>query len=68
MSRCAPQHSIITFPGGVPLYKAGALVGAVGVSGDGVDQDEDVAAKASAGFGAPMSIRAATYTKNPAPL
>ncbi len=31
------------FPGGVPIYRAGALVGAIGVSGDGVDQDDMVA-------------------------
>jgi uncharacterized protein GlcG (DUF336 family) len=28
------------FPGGVPIYRAGQLVGAIGVSGDGVDQDD----------------------------
>jgi uncharacterized protein GlcG (DUF336 family) len=31
------------FPGSVPLYRGGVLVGAVGVSGDGVDQDDMVA-------------------------
>lgn len=31
------------FPGGVPVYRNGALVGAVGVSGDGVDQDDMIA-------------------------
>ena len=30
------------FPGGFPIYKGDALVGAVGVSGDGVDQDDMV--------------------------
>ena len=28
------------FPGGFPIYKGNTLVGAVGVSGDGVDQDD----------------------------
>lgn len=28
------------FPGGVPLYKKGILVGAIGTSGDGIDQDD----------------------------
>jgi uncharacterized protein GlcG (DUF336 family) len=28
------------FPGSVPLYKNGVLVGGIGVSGDGVDQDD----------------------------
>lgn len=44
------RNGIITFPGGVPLYKDGVLVGAVGVSGDGVDQDEQVALSAAEGF------------------
>lgn len=30
------------FPGGFPIYKGNTLVGAVGVSGDGVDQDDMV--------------------------
>jgi uncharacterized protein GlcG (DUF336 family) len=44
------RNGIITFPGGVPLYKDGQLVGGVGVSGDGVDQDETVAFAGAAGF------------------
>lgn len=31
------------FPGSVPVYRNGALIGAVGVSGDGVDQDDMIA-------------------------
>lgn len=31
------------FPGSVPVYRGGTLVGAVGVSGDGVDQDDMIA-------------------------
>jgi uncharacterized protein GlcG (DUF336 family) len=34
---------IITFAGGVPIYSGSSLVGAIGVSGDGVDEDEQVA-------------------------
>ena len=45
------------FPGSVPLYKGGKLVGAIGISGDGVDQDDLIAAMGSAGFEAPSGIR-----------
>lgn len=38
------------FPGGVPLYKNGVLVGAIGVSGDGIEQDDYVAFEGSVGF------------------
>lgn len=31
------------FPGGVPIYRNGMLVGGIGVSGDGVDQDDMIA-------------------------
>lgn len=44
------RNGIITFPGGVPLYKHGQLVGGVGVSGDAVDQDEAVAFAGAVGF------------------
>lgn len=31
------------FPGGVPVYRGDRMVGAVGVSGDGIDQDDMIA-------------------------
>jgi uncharacterized protein GlcG (DUF336 family) len=36
-------NGIQIFPGGVPIYRGSELVGAVGVSGDGVDQDDLIA-------------------------
>jgi uncharacterized protein GlcG (DUF336 family) len=36
-------NGIQIFPGGVPIYRAGSLVGAIGVSGDGIDQDDMIA-------------------------
>jgi len=52
------QSGVVFFPGAVPLYRNGILVGGLGVSGDGVDQDDYVAAGGSAGFEAPAAIRA----------
>ena len=33
-------NGIQIFPGSVPVYKGGVLVGGIGVSGDGIDQDD----------------------------
>jgi uncharacterized protein GlcG (DUF336 family) len=35
-------NGIQIFPGGVPIYRGNTLIGAVGVSGDGIDQDDMV--------------------------
>jgi uncharacterized protein GlcG (DUF336 family) len=43
------ERGLIEFPGGLALYKNGVLVGGIGVSGDGVDQDEVVAEAGAAG-------------------
>ncbi len=61
------KPGIIEFPGGVPLYKNGQLVGAIGVSGDGVDQDENVAVAGAKGYEAPQAIRIDTVTKGAVP-
>lgn len=37
------KNGIQIFPGSVPIYRGTTLVGAIGVSGDGVDQDDMVA-------------------------
>jgi uncharacterized protein GlcG (DUF336 family) len=52
------QSGIVWFAGSAPLYKDGRLVGGLGVSGDGVEQDDLVAAEGSAGFQAPPELRA----------
>jgi uncharacterized protein GlcG (DUF336 family) len=51
------RNGITIFPGGVPIYRGDELIGGIGVSGDGVDQDDIVADLASRGFGAPGEIR-----------
>ncbi len=59
------------FPGGIPIYRDGRLAAAIGVSGDGVDQDDmiaylgvtNAAAKLANGVGhAPAAIRADQLT------
>jgi len=52
------QSGIVFFPGSEPLYINGQLVGGLGVSGDGVDQDDFVTAGGAAGFEPDPSIRA----------
>jgi uncharacterized protein GlcG (DUF336 family) len=52
------QNGVVFFPGSVPLYKNGVLVGGLGVSGDGVDQDDFVTNAGAKGFEAPDNIRA----------
>src|SRR4051812_6347830 len=36
-------NGIQIFPGSVPIYRGATLVGAIGVSGDGIDQDDMIA-------------------------
>jgi uncharacterized protein GlcG (DUF336 family) len=52
------QNGIVFFPGALPLYKNGMLVGGLGVSGDGVDQDDFASNAGAAGFDAAAAIRA----------
>jgi uncharacterized protein GlcG (DUF336 family) len=64
-------NGIQIFPGSVPIYRAGVLVGGIGVSGDGIDQDDMISflglhnAGTILGTGignAPTAIRADTIT------
>ncbi len=59
-------NGIQIFPGSVPVYRGNVLVGGIGVSGDGIDQDDMIsflglhngAARAGGGLGnAPAAIR-----------
>ena len=52
------KSGVVFFPGSVGLYRNGMLVGGLGVSGDGVDQDDYVTAGGATGFEAPTQIRA----------
>jgi uncharacterized protein GlcG (DUF336 family) len=37
------DNGIQIFPGAVPIYRGSTLIGAIGISGDGVDQDDMIA-------------------------
>jgi uncharacterized protein GlcG (DUF336 family) len=53
------MSGVVFFPGSLPLYRNGALVGGLGVSGDGVDQDDFVTAgaiNAACGLGGPCGV------------
>ena len=62
------QNGLQIFPGAVPIYRGSTLVGAIGVSGDGIDQDDMIAflglSNAASMLGtlsnAPAAIRADT--------
>jgi hypothetical protein len=58
----ANQSGIVFFPGSLPLYKNGVLVGGLGVSGDGVDQDDYVTFHGAEGFLPPSNIQADNYS------
>ena len=61
------------FPGGFPIYRNGVLIGGIGISGDGVDQDDMTAflgvynagQALNTGLGeAPPAIRASVLSGN----
>jgi uncharacterized protein GlcG (DUF336 family) len=54
----ANKSGVVFLPGSAGLYRNGILVGGLGVSGDGVDQDDYVTSGGTAGFEAPANIRA----------
>ncbi|MET0587573.1 MAG: heme-binding protein, partial [Novosphingobium sp.] len=64
------QNGIQIFPGSVPLYRGSTFIGAIGVSGDGIDQDDMIgflgaynASQTVGGVGnAPTGIRSDNVT------
>jgi uncharacterized protein GlcG (DUF336 family) len=50
------QNGIVFFPGSLPLYGGGVLVGGWGVSGDGVDQDDVVTFSGAQGYLPPPTV------------
>ena len=56
------QNGLTFFPGSVPLYKNGELVGALGVSGDGVEQNDLIAFDGGRGFEPPPELQIENFT------
>jgi len=63
------QNGVVFFPGSAPLYKSTGsdsvrqLVGGLGVSGDGVFQDDDVTSEAALSYGPPSTVKRADMVK-----
>ena len=64
------QNGVVLFPGSAPLYKdttgsgiRSTLIGGLGVSGDGVFQDDDVTSVASIAYAPPRTIDRADQVK-----
>jgi hypothetical protein len=51
------NSTTMIFTGSSPLFKAGRLAGAVGISGDGIDQDDIIGSYGSENFEAPPEMR-----------
>lgn len=58
------KNGIQIFPGSVPIYRNSVLVGAIGVSGDGVDQDDMVAFLGLANAGRVLNTGIGNAPKN----
>jgi uncharacterized protein GlcG (DUF336 family) len=55
------KSGIVFFPGALPLYRNGTMVGGLGVSGDGVEQDDFATNAGVLGYEAADSIRADNF-------
>lgn len=52
------QSGIVFFPGSLALYRNGEVIGGLGISGDGVEQDDYVTVGGAVSFDPPDTIRA----------
>lgn len=51
------KNGLQIFAGGIPLYRGNTLIGAIGISGDGIEQDDLIAAGGAQLFPPPESLR-----------
>ena len=54
------RNGIQTFAGGQPIYRGSTLIGGIGISGDGIDQDDLISSGGANIFASPVGIRSDT--------
>lgn len=63
--QCTPiselKNGLQIFAGGIPLYRGTTLVGAIGISGDGIEQDDLIAAGGANLFPPPLAMRSDNF-------
>ena len=55
------KNGLQIFAGGIPLYRGSTLIGAIGISGDGIEQDDLIAAGGANLFPAPLAMRSDNF-------
>ena len=59
--QCTPianlPNGLQIFAGGIPLYRGNTFIGSIGISGDGIEQDDFIAAGGANNFAPPVAIR-----------
>ena len=50
------KNGLQIFAGGIPLYRGNTLVGGIGISGDGIEQDDLIAAGGAQAFTPPVDM------------
>ena len=55
------RNGLQIFAGGIPLYRGSTLIGAIGISGDGIEQDDLIAAGGANLFPAPLAMRSDNF-------
>ena len=55
------KNGLQIFAGGIPLYRGNTLIGAIGISGDGIEQDDLIAAGGAQLFPPPLAMRSDNF-------
>lgn len=55
------KNGLQIFAGGIPLYRGNTLIGAIGISGDGIEQDDLIAAGGANLFPPPLAMRSDNF-------